>query len=53
MGDVIEKKFYVLAIETLATKLDRTNNSLIELNKALLKVKGFSIANLQGEEVDL
>ena len=46
MGDVMEKKFYRLAVETLAIKLDRTNDALVEVNNALLKAKDFSIANL-------
>ncbi len=53
MGDVMEKKFYRLAIEALAIKLDRTNDALVEVNdalvevnNALLKAKDFSIADL-------
>ena len=48
MGEVMEKKFYRLAVETLAIKLDRTNDALVEVNNALLKAKGFSIADLHG-----
>ena len=46
LGEVIEKKFYRLAIETLAIKLDRTNGALVEVSNALSKAKSFSIANL-------
>jgi len=46
MGDVMEKKFYRLAVEALAIKLDRTNDALVEVNNALLKAKDFSIADL-------
>ena len=44
----MEKKFYRLAVETLAIKLDRTNDALVEVNNALLKAKDFSIADLHG-----
>ena len=46
MGDLMEKKFYRLAVEALAIKLDRTNDALVEVNNALLKAKDFSIADL-------
>ena len=46
MGNVMEKKFYRLAVEALAIKLDRTNDALVEVNNALLKAKDFSIADL-------
>jgi hypothetical protein len=53
MGEVMEKKFYRLAVEALAIKLDRTNDALVEVNdalvvvnNALLKAKDFSIADL-------